>query len=116
MKNSLVFILLFASTILCSIVLPWWIIAPLALAFTYFAKTSRAAGFLIPLASVFLAWLLSIYFVDNGSVSDILGKLFGISAFYTPIVAAIIGGITAGLFGWAGSLLSPGPKVLVKEA
>ncbi len=113
MKNSLVFILLFAATILCSLVLPWWFVAPLALAFTYFAKTSGAAGFLIPLASVFLAWLLSIYFIDNGSVSTILGDLFGTAAFITPLLSALIGGLVAGLFGWAGSLLAPRAKKYV---
>lgn len=110
MKNSFVFILLFVATILCSLLLPWWIVAPLALAFTYYAKTSSAAGFLIPFCSVLLAWLLSIYFVDYGAVRDILGKLFGIAAAATPIVAALIGALVAGLFGWAGSLLSPRPK------
>lgn len=110
MKNSLVFILLLVATMLCSFVLPWWVIAPLAMLFTYFAKTSGTAGFFVPFASVLLAWLLSILFVDYGAVRDIMGDLFGIPAFATPILAALIGGLVAGLFGWAGSLLSPKPK------
>ena len=110
MKNSLVFLFLFAATILCSLALPWWIIAPLAMAFTYATKSSGLAGFTVPFVAIFLAWLLSINFIDNGSVQTILGELFGIPAFTTPLVASLLGGLVAGLFGGAGSLLSPKPK------
>ena len=110
MKNSLVFLFLFAATILCSFVLPWWVIAPLAMGFTYATKSASAAGFTVPFIAIFLAWLLSIYFIDNGSVQNILGELFGIPAFMTPLIASLLGGLVAGIFGWAGSLLSPKPK------
>jgi len=110
MKNSLIFLILFVATILCSLVLPWWIVAVLSLAITYFAKARNLAGFFVPLAAVFLAWLLSIYFVDEGSVQEILGRLFGIPGFLTPAVASLVGGLVAGLFGLAGALLAPKPK------
>lgn len=110
MKNSLVLLLLFVTTILSSLLLTWWAIAPLALALTYYTNVSVSAGFGIPFIAVFLAWLISIYFIDNGTVSTLLGSLFGIAAFATPLLAALLGGLLAGLFGWAGALLAPTPN------
>jgi hypothetical protein len=107
MKNSLVLLLLFVTTILSSLLLTWWVIAPLALALTYYNNVSTSAGFVIPFVAVFLAWLLSIYLIDTGAVSILLGELFSIAAFATPLLAAMIGGLLAGLFGWAGALLAP---------
>ncbi|MFB1002958.1 MAG: hypothetical protein QMC70_02300 [Bacteroidia bacterium] len=110
MKNSLFFLFLFAATILCSLALPWWVIAPLAIGFAYATKSSGVVGFTVPFMAIFLAWLLSIYFIDNGSVQNILGELFGMPAFMTPLIASLLGGLVAGIFGWAGSLLSPKPN------
>jgi hypothetical protein len=107
MKNSIVFLFLFTATILCSFVFPWWIIAPLTMAFTYATRPSATAGFTMPFLSIFLAWAVSIYFIDNGSVQTLLGQLFRIPAFMTPLVASLLGGFVAGLFGCAGSLIRP---------
>ena len=105
MKNSLVFILLFVGTVIGSIFLPWWIVAPSALIFTYFSRTTALEGFFIPLLAVFLAWLASIFFYDDGAIREILGKLFQVHALLTPFIAALVGGLVSGLFGLAGALL-----------
>lgn len=107
MKNSILFLFIFGGTIALSMVLPWWILGPLALALCYIAKPKLGAAFLISFGAVFIAWLLSIYFVDDGSVSVLLGKLLGIEAYFTPIVSGLIGGLLGGLFGLAGALLRP---------
>lgn len=110
MKNSLAFLLLFAATILLSLILPWWIIAPLSFAYSYFLKPKPAIGFFIPFAAILLAWYLSIQFVDNGIVAGLIGKLFQLDAGLTPVVASFLGASIAGLFGWAGALLSEQQK------
>ncbi|MGB0850094.1 MAG: hypothetical protein ACPGTP_02510 [Bacteroidia bacterium] len=105
MKNSLAFLVLFAATILLSLILPWWIIAPMSFAYSYFLKPSAVIGFFVPFAAIFLAWFLSIHFVDNGIVADLMGKLFQVGSSLTPVIASMLGAIVAGLFGWSGSLL-----------
>jgi hypothetical protein len=107
MKNSIAFIIIFISTIALSLVLPWWIIAPMALAYTYFTKLSSWVGFLIPFASVFLAWFLSIHFIDTGIVAELMSKLFNINESLTPVLASFLGGLVAGIFGWSGALIAP---------
>ncbi|MDA8886751.1 hypothetical protein OAD66_08680 [Bacteroidia bacterium] len=110
MKNSLVYLLLIVCTIALSLFLPWWIIAPLTFVFAYFSKLTPASGFLISFGAIALAWLLSIYFVDTGAVNILLGKLFKVNAFFTPFIAALLGGLVAGFFGWSGALLAPKKK------
>ncbi len=107
MKNSLLFLLLFVGTISASLLLPWWIIAPLAAVLTYNFKTAPIAGFFVSLVAVFLAWLLSIYVIDDGTVALLMGKLFEVSDFATPLIASLVGGIVAGLFGLAGAFFAP---------
>jgi hypothetical protein len=110
MKTSLLFLILFIGTISVSLLLPWWIIAPIAAALTYSFKTKAVAGFIISLSAVFLAWLLSIYIIDDGTVADLMGKLFEVSGFATPRIGSLLGGLVAGLFGLAGALLAPQGK------
>jgi uncharacterized membrane protein YhdT len=113
MKNSILFLVLFLGTLLVSTLLPWWSIAPIAVALTYSLKAKPAAGFFISLTAVFLAWLISIYIVDNGTVASLMGKLFQVSAFITPLVAALLGGLLAGIFGLSGALLAPKKKTWI---
>ena len=110
MKNSLTFLFLFISTIILSLFLPWWIIAPLALVVSYFLRLSAGSGFVLSFLAVFAAWVLSIYFIDNGVVTDLMGKLFEVEGYLIPMIAGVIGGLIGGVFGWAGALLAPRQK------
>jgi hypothetical protein len=113
MKNSIFFLVLFLGTLLVSKFLPWWTIAPIAGVLTYSIKAKPAAGFFISLVAVFLAWLISIYIIDNGTVASLMGKLFQVSAFITPLVAALLGGLLTGIFGLSGALLAPKKKTWI---
>jgi hypothetical protein len=113
MKNSTLFLVLFLGTLLASLFLPWWAIAPIAGITTYSTKTNPTAGFFVSLVAVFLAWLISIYIIDNGSVASLMGKLFQVSALITPLVAALLGGLIAGIFGLSGALLAPKKKTWI---
>ncbi len=107
MNNIITFLVLFFGTIFLSMLLPWWIIAPLALGICYVARLSSIGAILVSFFGVFFAWILSIYFYDSdGLVSGLLGSLFKLSDFAMPIVAGLVGGLLASLFGWSGSLLA----------
>ncbi|PCJ64582.1 MAG: hypothetical protein COA58_12655 [Bacteroidetes bacterium] len=110
MKNSILFLLLVVLTITLSLFLPWWIIAPLSIAATYFSKSKPLSSFFLPFSAIFLAWLLSIYFNNSGTISELMGKLFEIDGFIIPFIASALGGLVAGFFGLAGSLFSSPKK------
>ena len=110
MKNSIAFLALFISTILLSLVLPWWIVAPLAFIICYFGKPSPIGAFILSFFSVALSWLLSIYFIDSGSIAILLADIFEIPSFASPLLASFIGGIVASLFGLSGSLIAAKKK------
>jgi len=107
MKLSYSFLIIAALSLLLFIYLPWWIIAPISLIVCYYAQLSWAKSFLIAFIAVYLVWLGSILFFDKGSIRTIVGALFSMSAQITPYFAAALGGLLAGLFGAAGSLLKP---------
>jgi hypothetical protein len=107
MKLSYSFLIIAALSLVLSIYLPWWIIAPISLAVCYYAQLSWAKSFLVSFISVYLVWLGSIYFFDYGTIRSIVGDLFSMPANVTPYFAAALGGLIAGLFGAAGSLLKP---------
>ena len=110
MKNSILFLLLVVLTISLSLFLPWWIVAPLSLGATYFAKSKPLSGFFIPFLAVFLAWLISIVFNESGNISQLMGKLFQVNELAISFIASGLGAIVAGFFGLAGSLLSATKK------
>ena len=105
MKISTTFIIIAASSLLLSLYLPWWVIAPITLLVCYIAQMSWAKSFLVAFLAVFLVWLGGIFFYDYGSIRTIVGNLFSMPAMAAPFFTAALGGLTAGLFGAAGTLL-----------
>ena len=115
MKNSILFILILVATAALSPFIPWWIIALIAFMGTYVSKTKAAEGFSICFLAVFLAWLGSILMTDDGTIAVLMGKLLNVSSSFTPFLASLLGGLVAGFFGLAGSLLSPKTKNWVND-
>ena len=66
MKNSILFVSISILTVLCSLVAPWWVIAPISFVVAYLGRMKSAAGFGVPFLAVFGTWLLAIYLKDNG--------------------------------------------------
>lgn len=105
MKTISTFLIIAAATLLLSIYLPWWVIAPISLAACYFAQLSWAQSFLASFLAVFLVWLGSVYLFDYGTIRNIVGDLFSMTADATPFFTAALGGLVSGIFGAAGTLL-----------
>ena len=115
MRNSILFIVILLGTILLSPFLPWWVIAPLSCLGTYVAKSRAGSAFLVPFLAVAIAWLASIYYLDDGSVQGLVGKIFEVPSVATPFIAAVLAGLVAGFFGLAGGLLSVKKKKWVNS-
>lgn len=111
MKISILAIALL--TILGSLVLPWWVIAPICLVVAYFFKLNPVQGFIISFITVFVVWLSAIYYFDHGTVKMLVGDLLSLPANVTPFLASLIGALVAGLFGLSGALLRKKPKRFV---
>ena len=106
MKNSILFISICILTVVCSLVAPWWVLAPISFSVIYLGKMKSAAGFGIPFLAVFGTWLIAIYLHDHGVVAALMGKLLLLPNWSTPILSACIGGLVAGFFGLSGALFS----------
>ena len=111
MKISIVIIALLS--ILASLVLPWWVIAPICFAVAYFVKLKPLQAFLISFLAIMIIWLGAIYYFDFGTVKLLVGDLLELPSNLTPLISSIIGGLVAGIFGLAGSLFSKKPKRFV---
>ena len=106
MKNSILLVSICILTAVCSLVAPWWVLAPISFAVAYLGKMKSAAGFGIPFLAVFGTWLIAIYLNDHGVVAALMGKLLLLPIWSTPILSACIGGLVAGFFGLSGALFS----------
>jgi hypothetical protein len=113
MKNSILFVSICILTVVCSLVAPWWVIAPISFTVAYLAKMKSSAGFGVPFLSVLITWLIAIYLNDNGVVAELMGKLLLLPNWSTPFLSACLGGLVAGCFGLSGALFSYRKKTWV---
>lgn len=92
---------------LVQISLPWYSLAFLALIFGFMMKVKPGITFLVFLICGALLWLITAYWKDAQSHSQLSTRvaiLFGVGQTIILLVAtALIGGITSGLGAWCGS-------------
>jgi hypothetical protein len=95
---------------------PWWSIMIFPFLTGLFLLKNAFHVFIAGFLGIFLLWLIHGLLIDgqtNHIISQKIAELFGMpSSFLIIIVAAIIGGIEAGLSGLTGSYLK---KILAKE-
>ena len=88
--------------------LPWYSLAILAAACTYWAKTKPTKSFVIYFLLGSLLWSALAIYIDISSVSRLsskIGVLFGnLSVTVLIVLSGFIGGITSGLGALVGSL------------
>jgi hypothetical protein len=88
--------------------LPWWMIAVVCFAVTFFFRLNSGKSFLAGFAGIFLLWLLVALFKDmanNYILSSRMAQLFTLpSSFLFLLISAVIGGIVGGLAAWSGAV------------
>lgn len=109
-KRVLAFVLILIFGHLCSLILPWWIIALVTFVIIVVMNLKEGAGFLIGFFAVFLLWLVySIWLnVQNSFILNTqIGELFaGLNGKLLIFISAFIAGLVGGLGGWLGSQVS----------
>ncbi|MDJ1469415.1 hypothetical protein QNI19_14110 [Cytophagaceae bacterium DM2B3-1] len=104
----ILFVLILIASLLLQLFLPWWIIAPVAFAFTLWKGNSARQSFLAGFAAIFILWLGVAFITDiqNDSIlsAKIAEMLFVKYSALLLIVTALIGGLVGGLSAWTGYL------------
>jgi hypothetical protein len=95
---------------IAGIYLPWYALGILfgLLAFILRIPTGRA--FILGLVSGFLVWAISAYWMDGQHPSSLPGRManlfpLGGSVIGLYVVTGVLGGLTGGLWAWAGAKL-----------
>jgi hypothetical protein len=95
---------------IAGIYLPWYALGILfgLLAFILRIPTGRA--FILGLVSGFLVWAISAYWMDGQHPSSLPGRManlfpLGGSVISLYVVTGVLGGLTGGLWAWAGAKL-----------
>ena len=102
------FLFVFITTLVLAFVfkwfLPWWGVA-LAGGLAGGLSNKKLIAFFAGFLSVFLYWYSLILWGPHQKVAELSGDLFGVSAGTMPLISAILGGLIAGVFAVAGSML-----------
>ncbi len=106
MKNLTAFILAAVISVALSLVLTWWVIAPIYFLLCYTLKLKPLISFLASLISVAIIWFVAAYYFDNGLVNPLLSDILKVGPNMARPISSLIGGLVAGIFGLSGSLLS----------
>ncbi len=113
MKGKIVIISLLAlfSTIILSKATFWWIFVPLGILFGYWSKSKPIQAFSIGFFSIFAAWLLEAYWINEMNESILSHKIgqvmVGINPLGLLLMTGALGGIGGGVsFGLGASVRS----------
>lgn len=110
MKSFFLSILLIAvASFLLELFLPWWIIAVVAFAVTYFIKQNSFAAFLSGFVAVFLSWLVYAYILSGVNDNLLASKVAALLPLHGNVnllflVTGLIGGLVSGFGALTGSL------------
>jgi hypothetical protein len=105
-KNNLMLILIIiVSCFIAQSFLPWWIIAPICLAASFFFSSSKTQAFWSGFAGVFILWLvkiLSLSLPNEHLLANKVGQVFMLPASDTNWIimifaSSLIGGVVGGL-------------------
>jgi len=109
----LLFLLILVLSFLLQLLLPWWIIAPVAFICCFLKARKTGQAFLISFLAIFILWLIACVILSSQNdhilstrVAQMLG--LGSSTYSWLLVATIsslLGGIVAGIAGISGFLL-----------
>lgn len=90
---------------LLQLILPWWVLAPLAAILAWGLQLSPRQAFTAALVGGMLLWGGYAIYLDNGILSARLGQLMGgFSSIWLFLLTSLIGGLLAAMGGVSGSL------------
>lgn len=111
MKGKIILISLLSllTTIVFSKVISWWIIIPLGLVFGYWSDLKPIQAFSIGFFSIFAAWFLEAYWINEMNQSILSQKIgqvmVGINPLGLLLMTGALGGLGGGLsFGFGASV------------
>jgi len=90
--------------------LPWYALGILFALLAYILRIPTGTAFILGLVSGFLLWAISAYWMDGQHPSSLPGRMahlfpLGGSVVCLYMVTGILGGLTGGLWAWAGAKL-----------
>lgn len=95
---------------IAGIYLPWYALGILFALLAYILRIPPGKVFVLGLVSGFLLWAISAYWVDGQHPSSLPGRMahvfpLGGSVLGLYVVTGVLGGLTGGLWAWAGAKL-----------
>ncbi len=95
---------------IAGIYLPWYALGILFGLLAYILRIPTGRAFILGLVSGFLLWAISAYWMDGQHPSSLPGRmanLFPLGGSVTGlyVVTGVLGGLTGGLWAWAGAKL-----------
>jgi hypothetical protein len=95
---------------IAGIYLPWYALGILFALLAYILRIPSGTAFVLGLVSGFLVWAISAYWMDGQHPSSLPGRManlfpLGGSVLVLYIVTGVLGGLTGGLWAWAGAKL-----------
>ncbi|NQW77254.1 MAG: hypothetical protein HQ448_10645 [Cytophagales bacterium] len=95
---------------IAGIYLPWYALGILFGLLAYILRIPTGRAFILGLVSGFLVWAISAYWMDGQHPSSLPGRManlfpLGGSVIGLYAVTGVLGGLTGGLWAWAGAKL-----------
>jgi hypothetical protein len=95
---------------IAGIYLPWYALGILFGLLAYILRIPTGRAFILGLISGFLVWAISAYWMDGQHPSSLPGRManlfpLGGSVIGLYVVTGVLGGLTGGLWAWAGAKL-----------
>ncbi len=95
---------------IAGIYLPWYALGILFGLLAYILRIPTGRAFILGLVSGFLVWAISAYWMDGQHPSSLPGRManlfpLGGSVISLYVVTGVLGGLTGGLWAWAGAKL-----------
>ncbi len=95
---------------IAGIYLPWYALGILFGLLAFILRIPAGRAFILGLVSGFLVWAISAYWMDGQHPSSLPGRManlfpLGGSVISLYVVTGVLGGLTGGLWAWAGAKL-----------
>jgi len=106
----MMFITLFFAALLLQLLLPWWVIAPLAFTWAFYFNKTASKSFFICFAAIYCLWVaysLYLSMLNEHILANRIGQLLGLPAsrlnwIWVILLGGLPGSLVSGIAGLAG--------------